>query len=180
MTGPDALAVLERRPDLVFHVSEEAGIARFEPRPMPRHPGNAVWAIDAAHLPHYLLPRDCPRACWARGAATTEADAARFASSAPRVIAVEWAWLARIRRTRLHVYAFDAAPFAPLDDIAGYVISRVGVTPVAVAEVDDVLRALAAREVELRIVPSLWPLHDAIAASSLDFSIIRMRNAAPR
>jgi hypothetical protein len=39
---------------------------------------------------------------------------------------------------------------------------------------------LLRRGVELRFVPSLWPLHDAVAASSLRFSIIRMRNALPR
>ena len=44
----------------LFHVSEEAGIRRFEPRPgadgQPR-----VWAITDARLHNYLLPRDCPR-----------------------------------------------------------------------------------------------------------------------
>jgi hypothetical protein len=36
------------------------------------------------------------------------------------------------------------------------------------------------REVELRFVPDLWPLGDAVFASTLQFSLIRMRNAALR
>ena len=36
---------------------------------------------------------------------------------------------------------------------------------------------MAARDVELRVTPSLWPLHDAVIASTLQFSCIRMRNA---
>ncbi|MBC8163249.1 MAG: hypothetical protein H7Z42_18730, partial [Roseiflexaceae bacterium] len=53
-------------------------------------------------------------------------------------------------------------------------------TPTAVRVIDDLAEALLARQVELRIVPSLWPLADAVAASSLEFSNIRMRNAQPR
>jgi hypothetical protein len=29
-------------------------------------------------------------------------------------------------------------------------------------------------------MPSLWPLYEAVIASTLEFSIIRWRNAAPR
>lgn len=32
----------------------------------------------------------------------------------------------------------------------------------------------------LRVVPSLWPLHDAVVVSTLQFSMIRMRNAQSR
>jgi Family of unknown function (DUF6886) len=32
----------------------------------------------------------------------------------------------------------------------------------------------------LRVMPTLWPLRDAVVASTLQFSIIRMRNAALR
>ena len=42
------------------------------------------------------------------------------------------------------------------------------------------LAALAGRGVELRFVPTLWSLHDAEVSSTLQFSIIRMRNALPR
>ncbi len=49
----------------------------------------------------------------------------------------------------------------------------------------DLLDAHAAAGIELRVVPSLWPLHDAVAygpgaSTTWDFSIVRMRNARPR
>jgi hypothetical protein len=59
-------------------------------------------------------------------------------------------------------------------------VSRLRVRPTFVEVIDDVLVEFAKREVGLRIVPSLWPLRDAIVASSLEFSVIRMRNALPR
>ena len=34
--------------------------------------------------------------------------------------------------------------------------------------------------IELRITPSLWPLHDMLVESGLRFSMVRMRNARPR
>ena len=45
---------------------------------------------------------------------------------------------------------------------------------------DAAIDKLFARGVELRVLSSLWPLRDAVVASSLGFSIIRMRNAQPR
>ena len=54
------------------------------------------------------------------------------------------------------------------------------VVPARVEILSDVVAALLERGVELRFVPSLWPLHDAVVASSLQFSMIRMRNAQPR
>jgi len=46
--------------------------------------------------------------------------------------------------------------------------------------VDDPIGELLARGVELRFVRSLWHLRDSVVASSLQFSLIRMRNALPR
>jgi hypothetical protein len=46
--------------------------------------------------------------------------------------------------------------------------------------IDDLLAELISHNVELRVMPSLWKLHDAVVDSSLQFSIIRMRNAQPR
>jgi hypothetical protein len=46
--------------------------------------------------------------------------------------------------------------------------------------IEDPVSALLERGVELRIQPSLWALRDAIIESTLAFSIIRWRNAAPR
>jgi hypothetical protein len=56
-------------------------------------------------------------------------------------------------------------------------ISREPVVPLGVITIDDLLGELLACAIEL---PSLWPLCDAVVASSLHFSCIRMRNAAAR
>lgn len=40
--------------------------------------------------------------------------------------------------------------------------------------------AILQRGVELRILPNLWSLRDAVVESTLEFSIIRWRNALPR
>ena len=52
--------------------------------------------------------------------------------------------------------------------------------PVRVEVFDDLVGELRKRGAELRLVPNLWPLRDAVVASSLQFSMIRMRNALPR
>jgi hypothetical protein len=53
----------------------------------------------------------------------------------------------------------------------------VPVEPGSVRPVDDLLGELVRRDVELRVMPSLRLLREAVAASSLHFSMIRMRNA---
>lgn len=50
----------------------------------------------------------------------------------------------------------------------------------SVTIVDDPLCAVLQRGVELRILPNLWSLRDAIIESTLEFSIIRWRNALPQ
>jgi hypothetical protein len=67
-----------------------------------------------------------------------------------------------------------------VDECAGYFVSRSPVAPACVEVIDDPLSELRRRGVELRVVPNLWPLRDAVVASSLQFSIIRMRNALPK
>jgi hypothetical protein len=67
-----------------------------------------------------------------------------------------------------------------MDECAGYFVSRVAVTPVRVEVFDDPVAALRQRGAALRLESNLWPLRDAVAASSLLFSMIRMRNALPR
>jgi hypothetical protein len=54
------------------------------------------------------------------------------------------------------------------------------VVPTKVQVIDDPIAELLRRGVDLRFVSSLWPLRDAVVASSLRFSFIRMRNAQPR
>ena len=165
---------------MLFHVSEEPGIGRFEPRPSPYTDEPVVWAIDAARLRNYLLPRDCPRVTYYAGRETTAADAERFLGSSPAVIAVESAWLERLRACRLYCYHLPPETFACIDECAGYFVSREPVVPTRVQVVDDLLAALLGRGVELRFVPDLWLLRDAVVSSTLQFSLIRMRNALPK
>jgi hypothetical protein len=165
---------------MLFHISEESGIERFEPR-APANGGEPVmWAIDAGRLRNYLVPRQCPRVTYYAGPKTTAADVERFLGSSPAVVAVESGWLEHLRSCRLYCYHLPSETFESLDDCAGYFVSRVTVLPARVEVFDDSIAELLRRGVELRFVPSLWPLRDAVIASSLEFSLIRMRNALPR
>jgi hypothetical protein len=170
----------------LFHVSEEAGIARFEPRPVPSRDsgvvGDAVWAVDEAHLPNFLLPRDCPRVTYGVGPRTTKEDRARFFahSTARRIVVVESRWAPAILACTLWLYEMPPESFALALAEAGYYVSRVTVVPARVIQMSEVLGEMLKHEVELRFVPDLWPLGDAVIASTLEFSNIRMKNAAPR
>jgi hypothetical protein len=163
----------------LFHVSE-GEIGRFEPRPTASGGEPVVWAIDGRRLHNYLLPRDCPRVTFYAGPATTADDAERFLGTSPAVVAVESAWLERIRACVLYCHHLPSRSFECLDEGAGYFVSRDVVVPERVEVIDDAIAELLGCGVELRFLPSLGHLHDAVAASSLRFSMIRMRNAAPR
>lgn len=167
----------------LYHVSDAPDIRVFEPRAGGQgfEDEAVVWAVDEEHLPNYLLPRDCPRVTFSAGAAVAPEDVERLlcGTTARRVIAVESGWLARVREERLWVYEFDPAPFVLADEIAGYYVSREAVEPVSTTEIDDILRELAGHDVELRVMPSLWKLRDAVVDSTVAYSIIRMRNAQP-
>lgn len=173
-------------PQRVFHVSDRPDIASFVPRPPPSPDSgvvdDVVWAIGERLLHNYLLPRDCPRVTFYAGPRSSAADIERYfvGASAKHVVAIEAGWLQRVRRKRLWLYEFPPESFVPIDDGAGYFVSPNAVTPIAVTQIDDILGALAARDVELRVLLSLWKLRDAILASSLEFSFIRMRKALPR
>jgi len=96
------------------------------------------------------------------------------------VHAIESGWLERMRSCRLYAYSLDAAPFERREEADGYWVARGPVEAVAVEPVGDLLERHAAAGIELRVTPSLWPLADAVAASDLRFSMVRMANAAPR
>ena len=165
---------------MLFHVSEEPGIERFEPRALEDGSEPVVWAIDADRLRNYLLPRECPRVTYYAGSQTTASDVQRFLGSSLAVVAVEGAWLERLRFCRLYCYHLRTDTFECIDECAGYFVSRASVAPTRVEVFDDVLGELVKRNVEVRFMPNLWPLRDAVVASSLQFSLIRMRNALPR
>lgn len=167
----------------LLHFSEDPSIARFDPRPPPGHPADppVVWAIADENAAHYCFPRDCPRVCFWALPTSDPAEVALLLgiTAAPKVIAVEGAWLDRIRACRLYAYRLPTDTFAPHDEPAGYHVSREPVVPLGVEPVGDLLAALVKAGVELRLTPSLWPLHQALAASTLGFSMIRLRNAVP-
>jgi hypothetical protein len=77
----------------------------------------------------------------------------------------------------LYCYSLPDQTFECLDEGAGYFVSRVAVVPTVVEVIRDAIFELRRRGVELRVLPSLWPAPDAVIVSSLQFSIIRMRNA---
>jgi hypothetical protein len=165
---------------MLFHVSEEAGIEAFEPRAAKADDEPVVWAIDAARLRNYLVPRDCPRVTFYAGRETTDEDVRRFLGSSTAVVTIERDWLPRLRSCRLYCYHLPPETFACVDACAGYFVSCVSVIPSCVEVFDDLLVELERRGAELRTAKNLWPLRDAVVASTLRFSIIRMRNALPR
>jgi hypothetical protein len=166
----------------LYHFSEEPGIAVFEPRVAPSSTLGepVVWAIDDRRQVMYFFPRDCPRTCFWPGAHTTDADRERFfrGVDARMIIAVESAWLERIRTTTLYRYTMPPETFEPGDESAGHWISRQAVTPIAVERIDDLLGAIVKEDVELRITGSLVELWKSVIQSTLDFSGTRLRNAA--
>jgi hypothetical protein len=169
----------------LFHISEQPGIVLFGPRPAP-HPsaraeGLMVWAVDEEHVQNYLLPRDCPRVTFYARPDSKPADAATLMGpgGAKHVIAVEACWLGRIQSQRLVRYEFEPGGFELHDEAAGYWICRGSVVPIAETPIGDILGELLTHDIELRVLRSLWKLREAVIHSSLEFSIIRMRNAQP-
>jgi hypothetical protein len=159
----------------LFHVSDDPAIVRFEPRPA-RDGALKVWAIEERMACNYLLPRDCPRVCFR----ATGGVESHLLEGADAVVAIEAAWLERVRTAVLFRYELPTAGFALEDLTAGYWTSAEAVTPLRVDRITDPPERIAEAGARLVVLPSLWPLHDEVMASGLDFSMIRMRNAAPR
>ena len=168
----------------LWHVSDHDGIPSFEPRvsatSIRKEP--LVWAIDTRHLPLFWFPRDCPRATFWADSTTTTADVDVFLSGqrALRVQAIETTWLGRVRDGRVHAYRMPEVTFEPDPLVGGYWTSRVAVKSLESVAIDDLLPRHAEAGIELRIVPTIWPLWDRVTASTLAFSGIRLRNAGPR
>jgi hypothetical protein len=169
----------------LYHISDKAGIKRFDPRPAPsksaKQEGRMVWAIDYAHLHNYLLPRNCPRVTFYADKNSKRKDIEKLmaGASAKHVIAIETRWLPKIQKQCLYQYEFESKDFTLVDKIAGYWISRKSVVPIAEKKIDNILFALLKQDVELRIMPSLWKLREAVINSTLAYSIIRMNKAQP-
>ena len=176
---------LENKSFKLFHVSENPHIDVFHPKKSPSSTegdiGKVVWAIDEVHLPNYLVPSDCPRVTYWAGTKTTEKDKASFLEGDfKQVIALESYWLDRVENTEIYLYEFPIEPFKVFDSNAGYYISREPIIPLGVKKLENPLLLLKEREIEVKLLPNLWQLRDEIVDSSLNFSIIRMRNAQER
>lgn len=177
---------LIRMTEKLFHISEEPDISTFAPRPSPSRydsiKGDVVFAITEKLLHNYLLPRDCPRVTYYANQLTLAADKENFLKKPYEfVISVEEMWKPIIRQTTLYCYEFDATGFSLLDECAGYYISYHAQKPVSVTCIQNPLEALSSRHnIEIRFLQNLWNLAEAVVQSTLSFSLIRMRNAAPR
>jgi len=168
-------------PDELLHFSEDPTITVFEPHvaPTAQLPGAYVWAVDADHSPSYWFPRQCPRSmAWTTPSTTTE-DALRvLGPGAWRVHAIEYQWLAAMRETTIYAYRLPKALFrlvSPTDTHAW--VATEPVAPLGPAEpAGDLLELHREAGIQLRLVDTLWPWWDAVIASSVGYSGIRLRN----
>src|SRR5204863_7863520 len=104
---------------MLFHISEEPGIGRFEPRPSQYANEPVVWAIKAERLCNYLVPRECPRVTFYAGRETSAHDVKRFLGSSSAVVAIDGSWLDRIRSCRLYCYHLAQELFEWFEDCGG-------------------------------------------------------------
>lgn len=165
-------------PHALWHVSENPSIERFEPHvsatASSREP--RVWAVDTRHQPLYWFPRQCPRATFWAAPHTTPADEALL-GGATRVHLVEERWWEQLLTTTVFAYRLPEETFARDPDVGGYWLSRDAVTPLEVLELGDLVGTHGRARIELRALPSLWPVWTDIAGSTLEYSGIRLHNA---
>jgi Family of unknown function (DUF6886) len=164
----------------LFHVSENADITEFLPRPSRVFPqlGLVVWAVADSHLVNYLLPRNCPRVTFQATSVTTLRDREHFnIHGSSRVVVVGSDWIERIEAAVLSVYELPSATFTLCDESAGYWVSRQAVKPIRRTLVSDILGAIERHRAKFRVVDDLLPMQEEVGSSTLDYSIIRMRNA---
>ena len=168
-------------PHELWHVSEDASLGRFEPHvaATAAETEPLVWAVDTRHLPLYWFPRDCPRGTFWAHSGSDSADVQRLLGGATRVHVVEEAWLPRMREARLYAYRLPDEPFAPHPEVGGYWVAREPVEPREVVALGEPVGMHREAGIDLRTLPNLWPLWNEVAASTLEFSGIRLRNAAP-
>ena len=170
-------------PGEVRHFSEDPSITRFVPHVAvtAREPEAYVWAVDAEQAPSYWFPRQCPRAMAWVGPRTTVDDRTRIIGpgGGERVHAIEYGWLERIRTVRLYAYRLPAAVFRPFGEPRPHaVVATEPVTPLGPPErVRDLYALHASAGIQIRVLPTLCGFVDAVKASTLEFSGIRLGNA---
>jgi hypothetical protein len=96
--------------------------------------------------------------------------------------AVEYGWLEAMRRVRLFAYRLPADLFRPFGTPVSHAfVATEPVEPLGPPEpVGDLFELHEDAGIQLRVLPDLWPLWDAVIVSTLGFSGIRLRNAKPR
>jgi hypothetical protein len=172
-------------PGQVLHFSEDPTITRFVPHvaATAQQPEAYVWAVGWDRAPDYWFPRACPRAMAWTTATTAPADRDRILGpgGGERVHAIEYRWLDAIRTVRLFAYRLPADRFRPFGEPVPHAV--VATEPVAPLEPPEPVGNLFALHeeagIQLRVLPNLWPFWTAVAGSTLGFSGIRLRNAAP-
>jgi len=103
-----------------------------------------------------------------------------FTSGAHHVVAIENAWHQRQLDATLYIYELDPANFY-FDETAGFYVSQKSETPIDMITYTNLYAELFNRGAEVRLVDNLWPLRDAVVASSLtSWSFCKMANAKPR
>jgi hypothetical protein len=173
------------RPGEVLHFSEDPTIDRFVPHiaVTSAEPDPYVWAVDYGRSPDYWFPRQCPRAMAWLADTTIDDDRERIIGpgGGTRVHAIEYGWLEAMRNTPVFAYRLPAAPFRPIGTPPHAHVATEPVEPLGPAEpIGDLLTLHAEAGIQLRVLPNLWAFWEAVIASTLDFSGIRLRNAAPR
>jgi len=173
----------------VLHFSEDPTIERFVPHvaKTAQQSEPYVWAVDAHNSPSYWFPRQCPRGmAWVVPGRTTDDDRAHILGpgGGTRVHAVEYGWLEAIRTATVYAYRLPAEMFRtfPPDGNPGHAqVADEPVSPLGPPEpLGDLFALHEAAGIQLRVLTNLWPFWDAVVASTLGFSGIRMANAAPR
>lgn len=96
-----------------------------------------------------------------------------------RVHAIELRWLAALSTTVLYRYRFDAEAFRPWSEASGQWIADEAIKPLDVERIPDLAQCHVSADIELRAVPSLWPIRDLACSGPWDFSVVRFTNARP-
>ncbi|MCL2840470.1 MAG: hypothetical protein FWE05_06815 [Defluviitaleaceae bacterium] len=168
----------------LYHVSDDPDITKFTPRITTRtdmqQTKGLVWALEESGIVNFLVPRQCPRVYYRATEDTTEEDIARFfVSSARQGIAIESIWHERMTKAFLYIYEFDGATFYPADGPM-YMVSEQTQIPLSVTKIDNLFEQLFDRNVEVRILPNLHLLKEAVLQSTLCGGMMRSGLAQPK
>ena len=85
-----------------------------------------------------------------------------------------------MKNTVLYLYEFHTEDFILQDSIAGYYVAATTQYPKEKYVLTDLFGELLKRNVEIRITDNLWDMADDVKVSTLNWSLCRMANAAPR